>query len=237
MDSFETRDAATRISATLLVVLLLVVSVAMPAVAAEDGNEGPTLYVEYDAGYSWIPNQRLTGADRSGANLDGQVDSGSGFNVGGAIGAKFMKLFRAELAINYRLGKARRAHVQRERKIASGDISLLAILVNGYAEYDFDIGVIPYLGVGIGYGSVEIEAKNDAGSLQLKVDGRDSVFAWNVMAGVSVPVNEVLDLSLGYRYIATEDARINSNVRNLGDRRLDAEFDAHEAVMGLRFNF
>ena len=121
--------------------------------------------------------------------------------------------------------------------MASGQISLLAILVNGYAEYDFGIGVIPYFGVGIGYGSAEIDAKNRAGALQLRIEGRDSVFAWNVMTGISVPVNEVLDVSLGYRYIATDDTRINSSVQNLGARRLDSEFDAHEAVMGLRFSF
>ena len=109
--------------------------------------------------------------------------------------------------------------------------------MNGYAEYDLGVGVIPYIGVGIGYGSAEIDAKNRAGALQLRIEGRDSVFAWNVMVGGSYPVNDVLDLSLGYRYIATEDTHINSGVRNLGARRLDSEFDAHEAVMGLRFNF
>ncbi len=236
VDSSDRPHAFSRIAVALFVVLFAA-ALTLPAVAAEPQNESPKIYVEYNGGYSWIPNQRLTGADPSGANLDGRADSGSGFNVGGAIGAKFKKYFRAELAINYRQSEVRRARVQRERRMASGQISLLAILVNGYVDLDFGQPVIPYVGIGIGYGSAEIDAKNRADALQLRIEGRDSVFAWNVMTGISVPVNEVLDLSLGYRYIATENTRINSSIRNLGARRLDSEFDAHEAVMGLRFSF
>ena len=226
-DSLETPRVLSPLLSAILLATLLAIFFALPASAAEESNDAPTIYVEYSGGYSWIPNQRLTGADASGALLDGRVESGSGFNVGGAIGAKFRKYFRAEIAFTYRESEVDAASVQNEARSGSGAISLLAVLVNGYAEYDLGVGVIPYLGLGIGWGSAEIDAKNKAGALQLKLEGRDSVFTWNVMAGGSYPVNDVLDVSLGYRYIATEDTRINSKVRNLGSRRLDSEFDAH----------
>jgi opacity protein-like surface antigen len=66
------------------------------------------------------------------------------------------------------------------------------------------------------------------------------------MAGGSYPINDVLDISLGYRYIATTDPKVNSKLTNPQPndppdekvaRRLEAEFDAHEVVVGLRFNF
>ena len=53
---------------------------------------------------------------------------------------------------------------------------------------------------------------------------------------------KVLDISLGYRYIATTDGDIYSRTtsplpENDGSRRIEAEYDAHEVVLGLRFNF
>ncbi len=222
-------------------------SIALPSTAADSD-----LYVEYSVGASFVFNQDLEAADSSGFNpetmrkLSGDAETQAGFNVGGAFGKRFTEHFRAELAVSFRSNEVEGLSLQNEPDESSGTIEMLAVMANGYIDWDLGIGVIPYVGVGIGWGSLEIEAKNkatpptDPDNRKARVDGQDSVFAWSLMAGGSYPINEVVDMSLGYRYIATTTADINSSFANLGpskSRRIEADFDAHEVVMGLRFNF
>ena len=68
------------------------------------------------------------------------------------------------------------------------------------------------------------------------MDDTDRVFVYYAMVGGRIPLTEVSELSLGYRYIATEDIRVQSTVEG-SSQWLDAEFDAHEITIALRFNF
>ena len=231
-------------------IVLCVLCIALPSLAADDTDDADAsddsnlFYVEYSGGLSVTPNQRIIGNDSLGSDLSGRVESDAGFNVGIALGNRFFEHFRADIQLTYRENEVSNLSLRREPDNASGHIGLLAIMANGYVDWDLRIGVIPYFGAGMGWGSVEIEAKNRA-ARQTKISGRDSVFAWSLMAGGSYPVNEVLDLSLGYRYIATTDPKINSSITDpqpeppasKSSRRLEAEYDAHEVVVGLRFNF
>lgn len=228
----ELRVNADRLRTALsgIVTCAFALSVALPSAADSD------LYVEYSGGATFVRNQNIAGADASGADLSGHLESLPGFNVGIALGKRFHEHFRAEIQVSYRENETERLSLQGERKSASGHMGLVAIMANGYVDYDLGIGVVPYVGVGIGWGSVEVKAKNKAGVLTTRIDGRDSVFAWSLMVGGSYPINDVLDVSLGYRYIATTDPDLNSSV-DLGSRRLESEYDAHEAVLALRFSF
>ena len=245
---------STPCAIALPVALSIALTLAMPSSAADSG-----LYVEYSGGASFVPNQSITGADASALSFDGRAESDVGFNVGGAIGARFYKYFRGEVQFTYRQNEVSsmpiRYQNEVQRSTASGHIGLMTVMANGYVDYDLGIGIVPYLGVGMGWGRLELDAKNRSdfdGPDQTSIEGDDSVFTWSLMVGGSYPVNEVLDISLGYRYIATTDADVNSTITNIGEgvnppllndpdvveaRRLETEFDAHEVVLGLRVNF
>ena len=217
-----------------------VVLPANPAFAADEASkkDGKDLYISYSGGVAYIRNQRLTGANATGADLSGKVESDIGFNVGGAIGMQFHEHFRGELELGYRRSEVNALSVQSEDDNGQGWVSMLSVMANGYVDYDLDIGVVPYVGVGIGWGRVEYDAKNTAGILRL--EGEDNVFTWALMIGGSIPVNETMDLSLGYRYIATTDLELNSGVVRAGGNtaeRLDGEFDSHEGVFAIRYKF
>ena len=216
-----------------------VLFLAMPSAAADSD-----LYVEYSGGASFVPDQRLIGNDSSGKNLSGQLETDTGFNVGAALGKRFNEHFRSELQLTYRNSEVENMSLQNEGDNARGHskVQLLAVMVNGYVDWDLGVGVIPYIGAGIGWGHLWIDAKNGPGTVKSKIEGDDSVFTWSLMTGGSYPVNDVLDVSLGYRYIGTTKAKINSRTtspipENNGSRRLEAEYDAHELMLGLRFNF
>ena len=160
----------------------------------------------------------------------------SGTVVGASVGVKFLEYFRGEIQITYNDTDVDNLSVQGEPSTAKGGLSMLAIMANGYVDWDLDVGIIPYVGAGIGYGKADFSARNRSGPTQTEVDDTDSVFVWNVMVGATVPVGQSLEFSLGYRYLASDDLRLAGRV---GDepRRFDSEFDAHQILAGFRMNF
>ena len=193
-------------------------------------------YIEYDVGVTFMRNQNLTRANPPLGGLSGRVESEPGYNVGGAIGVGFLEHFRTEVNVGYRENKADKIHlVENGPADGKGSLSMVHVLFNAYAEYDFDIGVIPYFGIGAGYGLVQLDAENDARTFQ--VDDEDNAFLWNVMGGVSVPFSDVTTFSLGYRYLGTEDLNLRGRIAGVGGRQVDTEYDAHELVLGIRYSF
>lgn len=192
-------------------------------------------YIEYDVGVTFMRNQNLTRANPPLGGLSGRVESDPGFNVGGAVGVGFLEHFRTEVNVGYRENKADKAAIQAGPSDAKGTLSMVHVLFNTYAEYDFDLGVIPWFGIGAGYGLVQIDIENDANTFQ--ADDDDNAFLWNVSAGVSVPFSEITTFSLGYRYLATEDLNFRGRITGIGGRQIDSEYDAHELVFGIRYTF
>ena len=193
-------------------------------------------YIEYSAGLTVMRNQNLTRANPP--QLSGRVEAEPGFNVGGAIGTKFLQHFRTEINVGYRQNEVDAIRLVRgDENDGKGTLSMIHVLGNAYAEYDFEVGVIPYFGLGVGWGMIEIDAHNKSDSLQIDAD--DHAFIWNVMFGASVPFSDVTTFSLGYRYLQSEDlnfrARIGAPVN--GGRQVDSEYDAHEIVAGIRYSF
>jgi OOP family OmpA-OmpF porin len=237
---FRPRNALLVSSLTLLVAANPVVTWAAEDSAetedSKDDSKSYSVYLEYVGGLSLVDDQDVDGADASGAGLSGSADLSVGYVVGAAIGVKFLEHYRGELQITYNDSDVDNLSVQGEPATASGGLSMLAIMANGYVDWDFGFGVLPYVGAGIGYGEADFSARNRSGPTQTEIDDTDSVFVWNLMLGATVPVGESLELSLGYRYLASEDLRLSG--RAAGEpRRFDSEFDAHQFIAGLRMNF
>ena len=198
-------------------------------------------YVEYNAGLTLMRNQNLTRANPPG--LSGSVASEAGFNIGGAVGTRFLEHFRTEINVGYRQNEVDKIRLAAgDPSDGKGTLSMIHVLANTYAEYDFEVGVIPYFGLGVGYGMIEIDAHNKANTLQ--IDSDDNAFIWNAMAGVSVPFSDVTTFSFGYRYLMSEDlnfrARLDTRPPQSGgpsQRQVDSEYDAHELVFGIRYSF
>ncbi|MBY0401515.1 outer membrane beta-barrel protein [Myxococcota bacterium] len=220
-----------------LFALGLVACLAPSAGRAVDLGLAP--YVQYDIGATFMRNQNLTRANPVG--LNGSVQSETGFNVGGALGVRFLEHFRSEINVGYRRNEVQNIAIQAGNDDGKGALSMIHALVNAYAEYDFDLGVIPYFGLGVGYGQVRIDAHNKPDTFQ--IDSTDDAFLWNLMAGVSVPFSDVTTFSLGYRYLATEDLNFAARITGIPGttgrvvRQVDSEYDAHELVLGVRYSF
>src|SRR6185437_11570319 len=102
------------------------------------------------------------------------------------------------------------------------------------AWYDFDLGlpVTPYVGGGIGLAQVKISG--DLAGRRL-FEKNDSVFAWQVGAGVSMPISDTTKLFLDYRYFAADNAHLKLEPGYNGGS-INADFNSHSLMVGVRFN-
>lgn len=180
---------------------LLLVSTPDLDAQTEDG-----FYVELDAGLSLV-------SDHTTVKFDG------GANFGGALGYRFLHHYRGEVNIS-----TRNADVDTVGGVAGfGDLKVTVFMANVY--YDFDLGssLEPYLGVGAGVGTDELNYATDPmDPFPLGFNGGD--LAWNLMVGASYRIHEGIDLSFGYRYLGVLEV-FNDNLK------------IHEFLMGVRYHF
>ena len=108
--------------------------------SSDEDAQAITVYLEYIGGVNFVRDQNLRGADASGAGLAGSADLATGYVLGGALGARFLEYFRAELAINYNDTDVDNFSLQGEPSTAKGGLSVLAIMANGYLDLDFGVG-------------------------------------------------------------------------------------------------
>jgi opacity protein-like surface antigen len=235
-----------RLTTVLLCLFALNAALAFSATAADDApdksgdekqEERGKVYVEYAVGLSFPPNQTIKGADATGDGLWGDTKIDPGYYVGAALGSNLLDFFRAEVRIDFRGSEVSRMSVQGEASSTDGDVRLFSVMANGYFDLDLDSKVTPWVGAGIGWGRVELDAQNKDGADQLDVSDTDSVFVYNFMAGATYEISKITDVSLGYRYVATEDITFQSSIGDSRTQKMDYEYDSHEIFLGLRFNF
>lgn len=111
----EPRVIAERMSKALVILASCAVTLCIPltpltAVAAD--NE---LYLEYSGGATYVPYQRLIGANPAPESFEGRTESDFGFNVGGAIGMRFHENFRADLQLGYHRTEVDRMPIKGQR--------------------------------------------------------------------------------------------------------------------------
>ena len=161
-----------------------------------------------------------------------EISFDPGLNIGVALGQDFGN-YRAEFEIAYRGWDMDTGTVSGVvpgcpcTGSIDGDVSALSLMINGY--YDFhsaDSPLAPYLGAGIGLASINAD-------IGLGADERDTVFAYQLMAGIGYDINPNTILTVGYRYFSTVT---NPEFPILG---VPVEFSvsSHEFNVGVRFGF
>lgn len=89
--------------------------------------------------------------------------------------------------------------------------------------------VEPFIGIGLGIANMEL--LNLSKSSGAFTDDSDTVFAYQMFAGVRVPVENSIEMSLKYRFLATTDASMMDRLGN----RFKASYGAHDLILGLTY--
>lgn len=212
----------------------------LPTIGAAEG-----FYVSGHAGAVFLNESDNT--DQSGVHVPTDFDTG--FGVGGALGYDFPNNFRVEGEITYRESDVDTVDVSEVAGPGDldgrGDVSAIAFMANVYYDIDIDQPVTPYIGVGIGAAVVSANdvalatAPPSIPGLQL-TDDDDTVFAYQVIAGIGYDVTENLTLTLEYRFFGTQDAELDIDRRvgfPVSGTTFDVEYQSHNVIIGARFSF
>ncbi len=182
------------------------------------------IYISANLGYAMAQNTDTTIGTSSGA-----IEYESGFAGAAAVGFGF-DYGRAEAEISYQRNGLDKVRVSGSWLDASGDISNLALLFNGYLElFKIENVVTPYLTAGMGVAMVDISGLPVKSGDSYTTDShKDTVFAYQFGAGVGYTVSEKLTIDLKYRYFQTSDLTFGNTV---------ASYGSHNIYLGVRYTF
>lgn len=121
-----------------------------------------------------------------------------------------------------------------------GDISVYAMMFNGFADLRNSTTVTPYFGGGIGFASLYLSdtfGTDTRGGFTtrdlLYAEDVDTVFAYQVGGGLEIALNSIVSLDLSYRYFGTAKARFDDDWNNM----TALKYKSHNAGLGLRIKF
>jgi len=171
-----------------------------------------------------------------GTPFNERVEFDPGIAVGGAVGYDY-GFFRMEGEISYRHSEISAitdvSDGYRYRGV-DGDVGALAVMANTFIDLHNNSPITPYVGGGIGFAVLNLSDTTSADvAYPLYEKGDDTVFAYQVGAGLEIALNPFLSLDLGYRYFGTSKATFNE------DPALETRFklESHNALMGVRVKF
>lgn len=199
-----------------------------PAIAA--ANE---FYVSLFAGFSQLDSSD-DDFDFGGGGGVGFEDEG-GLIFGGAAGMEVFPNLRGEVEISFQQFD----DLDNVYSCCAGDfdfgtsIEALYFLSNLWYDIQVHEFVRPYVGGGIGGAWVEARSSDIAGG---GPEDEDVVFAWQLGAGVRVPVMSNVDFDVGYRFKSLVGLELD-NVAGSGAAWDDGNLYSHSATASIVVHF
>lgn len=140
------------------------------------------------------------------AEVDGHdIDLDSGLVLNGALGYNFGSA-RLEAAVGYQ---------SHDLSDFDEEASLLTVMANAYYDFDTDSSVRPYIMGGVGMANADTSWDDDD----------ETVFAWQVGAGLGFEIADNTTLDLGYRYLKPSELEDSIDI------------ESHNVMLGLRYQF
>ncbi|MCM0021068.1 MAG: OmpA family protein [Tagaea sp.] len=163
----------------------------------------------------------------------GGQSTGIGLKTGlagaASVGYAFGNGPRAELELAHRRSNANSAAAG---QTASGSLDATSLMINGLYDIATGTSFVPYLGAGVGAARMRA---NNLGTLTngASVDGSDTVFAYQGIAGLDYHLDANVALGASYRYFATGKADIAASAGT----KASVPFRDHAVLLGMRWNF
>ncbi|MEE8269569.1 MAG: outer membrane beta-barrel protein [Nitrospinaceae bacterium] len=182
-------------------------------------GEGSGIYVGGIAGATLRPNTVLSSSSLGSEKMEFSI----GFTLGGFVGYDFGNNFRLEGEISYRENEISNVGG------ADPQAATSAMMLNGYYELPLMQPLNLYFGGGIGVATAQLETI----SLGQMIDANETLFAYQLEAGIGWNNNPKVNFSMGYRFFDAADPEF---VLPAGQRvRMDLE--NHELILKMRYLF
>jgi len=174
-------------------------------------------------------NPRITGTSQDN---DSETDAIYSFQVG-----KTLSSFPVRLEVEYASsGEVNfdRFHTPfpttRQRIIVDSE----RVMFNIYHDRSFSFASV-YVGAGLGLAINNTDAlQGDSSQFD---DKTVTSIAWSLGAGVTKDIFKNYTLDLGYRYIDLGEADTGASEFDANDEQFRGDLDAHEIIVGVRYNF
>ena len=184
-------------------------------------------YGSMNAGVTFVSDSDLT-YNELGFSGKEKWEYDAGYSFGFAFGYK-MEPVRFEGEVSY--GRNEVDSVA-GISIPSGysiETSLLNFMFNGYYDFNSGSGLMPYLTAGAGFSRVGADI-NLAPIIDDEYD--DTVFAYQIGAGVGYAMSEIMKLDFRYRFLGTADPEFS-----YPGGTAEAEIFTHNLTVGLHMAF
>jgi len=195
-------------------------SIATTAHSAEGlyigGNIGAGVPVDSDMTDTTLPGVLLT------------FESDTGVALGVALGYDFGNNFRTEIEYAYQQNDLNSVTLSGVGTvpITSGNSSSHSGLLNAYYDFNNDSAFTPFITAGAGFSTIDISDIVIGGVTTAAVS--DTVFAYQVGAGVSLSASDTVSIDLTYRYFATANPEFTTTTM---------EYSSHNLYVGARVGF
>ena len=189
--------------------------------AAAAAERATGTYLGAGAGISFADD---TDIDGNGINAEAEHDIGHAGVL--SLGHAYANGFRAEVE----LGNRRNAIDSVDGVDTGGSVNVLSGMINTYYDFATGSAFIPYLGAGIGLGSLHMSANPVDGSA---INDRGNGLALQGIAGLGYQMTDNLTSTLEYRYFTVQGA----DLKTIGGTSIDADYQAHTVMVGLRYTF
>lgn len=205
---------------------LIIAALFIAAFFAGSAFCGPGVYVGAGVGMTFMSESEVTDSTSPGEKLDFEFDSGFGGYL--ALGYAFDTGFRVEGEVSYQVNDFDETVRGGTTYQLSGDISCLAFLVNGYYDFKNKSSFTPFVTAGAGVAKVETAEFSIPGTGFDAASDDDTVFAWQVGAGISYDFSDKTSVVLKYRFFGTDEVSLDT---------MDAEYYSHNIYIGTRLTF
>ena len=227
-----------RIFATLLSVALL--SIPGAGLFAQDMMmAGTGFYVAAGGGVTLITDTE----DTEQKGITGSVDNDTkanwdldfGFGAGGAAGYDFGD-FRTEAEFSFQSANFRHGEKidnDDDNKKADDNLTVMAIMANGFFDLDTGTPFVPFIGIGVG--GVNLAVKLAEGDADPTFEGSGWGFGYQANIGVAYEIIDAVALTLGYKFFGTLQTQVTDPDDE--ERYVKPTVMAHRAELGVRFRF
>lgn len=211
-----------KISLSLLLCLLLLS--ATPAFAQQG------FYLGAFGGTNYLEDASLRAAGVRDLHVEFDWGAHAGVSLGYRTGRYFSKskntTGRLEIELATRSNDVNLIEVNQRLVSAGGEMRVTSLMANSWVDIRTDSIFVPFFGIGLGAAQLVFD---NAGF----VDDKDTQFAYQIGAGVGLPLGHHWLLDLGYRYFATLDPTFvdPDGIRNKVD------YATHKLSLGVRLNF
>lgn len=190
----------------------------------------------FDLSPGWqnhCPSQVLANPAFDPLNIPMNWDTENGWSFGGGVG-RYSNLFggsRFELEGTYLSNEVNRLSYAGFELPANFDLRTKALMVNYLKEVPFG-SATGYFGGGIGWGWTTMDGDIDT----ILYDSSDDGFAWQLIAGIDIPITERLALFTQYRYLVLDDCAFTTNFGDFTNTT-NKNPSSHSVLVGARVSF